>query len=35
MAYIEGAEEPSRRTRGRGLTGEELERVIEEYPPEP
>lgn len=34
LAYLEGAEEHSRRTRGRGLTGEELERVIENYPRE-
>jgi len=31
-AFIEGAEEDSRRRLGRGLTGEELERVLWRYP---
>lgn len=35
MTYLEVAEEHSRRSRGRGLTGEELERVIEEFPRAP
>jgi hypothetical protein len=37
-AFIEGAEEDSRRRLGRGLTAEELERVLRRYPgdlPEP
>ena len=31
-AFIEGAEEESRRRFGRGLTAEELERVLRRYP---
>ena len=31
-AFIAGAEERSRETVGRGLTGEELERVLRRYP---
>jgi hypothetical protein len=31
-AFIAGAEEDSRRRLGRGLTGEELERVLRRYP---
>jgi hypothetical protein len=31
-AFIEGAEEESRRRLGRGLTREELERVLRRYP---
>ena len=31
-AFIEGAEEDSRRRLGRGLTAEELERVLWRYP---
>lgn len=31
-AFIEGAEEDSRRRLGRGLTAEELERVLRHYP---
>jgi hypothetical protein len=31
-AFIEGAEEDSRRRLGRGLTAEELERVLRQYP---
>jgi hypothetical protein len=31
-AFIEGAEEGSRRRLGRGLTREELERVLRRYP---
>ena len=32
LAYLQAAEAESRRSRGRGLTGEELERVIERMP---
>jgi hypothetical protein len=32
LAFIAGAEERSRDTAGRGLTDEELERIIERYP---
>jgi hypothetical protein len=32
QAFIEGAEEDSRRRLGRGLTAEELERVLWHYP---
>ena len=32
QAFIEGAEEDSRRRLGRGLTAEELERVLRRYP---
>ena len=32
LAYLQAAEEASRRSQGRGLTGEELERVIERRP---
>jgi hypothetical protein len=32
QAFIAGAEEDSRRRLGRGLTAEELERVLLEYP---
>ena len=32
QAYVEGAEEQSRRQGGRGLTAEELERVLRRYP---
>jgi hypothetical protein len=32
QAFIEGAEEDSRRRLGRGLTGEELVRVLRHYP---
>ena len=32
QAFIEGAEEDSRRRLGRGLTSEELERVLRHYP---
>jgi len=32
QAFIEGAEEDSRRRLGRGLTDEELERVLRRYP---
>jgi hypothetical protein len=32
IAFIAGAEERSRETTGRGLTEEELERIIERYP---
>jgi hypothetical protein len=32
QAFIEGAEEDSRRRLGRGLTAEELERVLRHYP---
>jgi hypothetical protein len=32
IAFIAGAEARSRETMGRGLTDEELERVIERYP---
>jgi len=32
QAFIEGAEEDSRRRLGRGLTAEELERVLWQYP---
>ena len=32
VAFIAGAEERSRDTAGRGLTDEELERIIERYP---
>jgi len=32
LAYIEGAEEDSRRRLGRGLTAGELERVLRRYP---
>jgi len=31
-AFVEGAEEDSRRRLGRGLTAEELERVVWRYP---
>ena len=31
-AFVEGAEEDSRRRLGRGLTEEELERVLRHYP---
>lgn len=31
-AFIEGAEEDSRRSLGRGLTRDELERVLRRYP---
>jgi hypothetical protein len=31
-AFIEGAQEDSRRRLGRGLTAEELERVLRHYP---
>jgi hypothetical protein len=31
-AFVEGAEEDSRRRLGRGLTREELERVLRHYP---
>lgn len=31
-AFVEGAEEDSRRRLGRGLTREELERVLRRYP---
>jgi hypothetical protein len=32
QSFIEGAEEDSRRRLGRGLTAEELERVLRRYP---
>jgi hypothetical protein len=32
LAFIEGAEERSRRALGRGLTAEEPERVVKRYP---
>jgi hypothetical protein len=32
LAFIAGAEERSRETVGRGLTGEEIERVLRRYP---
>jgi hypothetical protein len=32
QAFIEGAEQDSRRRLGRGLTAEELERVLRRYP---
>jgi hypothetical protein len=32
QAFIDGAEERSRRELGRGLTTEELERVLRRYP---
>ena len=32
QAFIEGAEKDSRRRLGRGLTAEELERVLRRYP---
>ena len=32
QAFIDGAEEDSRRRLGRGLTAEELERVLRRYP---
>jgi hypothetical protein len=32
QAYVEGAEEQSQRQAGRGLTGEELGRVLRHYP---
>ena len=32
QAYIKGAEERSRRALGRGLTADELERVLRQYP---
>ena len=32
LAFIAGAEERSRQTAGRGLTDEELRRVMERYP---
>jgi hypothetical protein len=32
QAFVEGAEEQSRRDHGRGLTEEELERVLRRYP---
>ncbi len=32
LAYIEAAEAASRRSQGRGLTGEEMERVLERLP---
>ena len=32
LAFVEGAEEDSRRRPGRGLTREELERVLRHYP---
>jgi hypothetical protein len=32
VAFIAGAEERSRETMGRGLTDEELERVLRRYP---
>jgi hypothetical protein len=32
QAFLEGAEEDSRRRLGRGLTGEELERVLRRHP---
>ena len=32
QAYLEGAEEDSRKRLGRGLTAEELERVLWRYP---
>jgi hypothetical protein len=31
-ASVEGAEEQSQQSRGRGLTAEELERVLQRYP---
>lgn len=34
-AFVEGAEEDSRRRLGRGLTAEELERVLRHYPGDP
>jgi hypothetical protein len=34
-AFIEGADEDSRRRLGRGLTAEELERVLRHYPGDP
>ena len=32
LAFLEGAEEESRQTMGRGLTDEELRRIIERHP---
>lgn len=32
LAFIEGAEKRSRRALGRGLSAEELERVVKRYP---
>jgi hypothetical protein len=32
QAFIDGAEEESRREHGRGLTAEELRRVLRRYP---
>jgi hypothetical protein len=32
LAFVEGAEERSRREAGRGLTDEELRRVLRRYP---
>jgi hypothetical protein len=32
QAFVDGAEERSRRELGRGLTAEELERVLRRYP---
>jgi hypothetical protein len=32
LAFIAGAEQRSRQTTGRGLTDDELERIIERYP---
>jgi hypothetical protein len=32
QAFVEGAEERSRRELGRGLTADELERVLRRYP---
>lgn len=32
QAFVEGAEEQSRRDHGRGLSEEELRRVLERYP---
>lgn len=32
QAFVEGAEERSRQTEGRGLTDEELRRVLRQYP---
>ncbi|MCJ7710490.1 MAG: hypothetical protein MUQ32_06610 [Chloroflexi bacterium] len=32
LAYVQGAEDESRRSTGRGLTGEELKQVIERFP---
>jgi hypothetical protein len=32
LAFVAGAEQRSRQTVGRGLTGEELQRVLRRYP---